>query len=117
MAKQMEVFAAGKSLRSKLYQLSQDGHYSAAEREGFGRLMSYYHMQLERFLVAPAYGDASAKYDKPLASSQAAETKVPGCQPGAPDSQQPLYDAVHKAAEDLKAVTNPIPRPFKNAPG
>jgi hypothetical protein len=112
----MEVFATGKTLRERLYELSQDGTYSAAEREGFARLMAYYHLLLERFLVSPAFGTASSEYDRPNASAHLAVDESQGCVAGQPDTQQPLYDAIHAAAADLKVVTAVVPRPFKVAP-
>jgi hypothetical protein len=116
MATQMALFDAGKRLRERLYELSQDGRYVAVEREGFARLMAYYHLLLERFLVAPAFGDASAEYDEPLASADAGVEASTLCKPAQPDSQQPIYDATHTAADALKAVTASVPRPFKLAP-
>jgi hypothetical protein len=105
MATRTGLLKAGKALRAVLFGLSQDGHYAALERDSFARLMTHYHAQLERFLVAPCCGDSSARYDPPLSGAIAAVAKSGQCQPGEPAGQQRLYDAVHAAAEGLKAVT------------
>lgn len=105
MATRTALLKAGKELRAVLFGMSQNGIYAAPEREGFARLMTYYHLQLDRFLRAPCCGESSVRYDPPLSGANAAVTKSGQCKPGQPASQQPLYDAVFAAGESLTAVT------------
>lgn len=116
MATFQAVLDAGNALRDQIFGFSQNGNFSATERDGFSRLHAYYHLALQRFFLAPAYGDASSKYDQPEAFAQQGLVRGATCTPGQTQSQQSYYDAVFAAGESLKAATGPIAKPLKIAP-
>jgi hypothetical protein len=116
MSTKQQVLDSGSVLRDQLFSLSQDGNFSSNEREGFGRLHAFYHMTLERFFLFAAHGGASTLYDQPKMDADDSIPLGEACQPGVVQSQQPYYDAVHRAAASLKAVTGSTVLPLKRAP-
>ena len=118
MAQFQEVLDTGNALRDQIFALSQDGNFSAAESDGFSRLHAYYHMVLPRFFLSPVDGKAaSAAYDTPVASNQAAKVKGALCQPGNQATIQAYYDAVFAAGSSIRDVTASIAKALKVAPG
>lgn len=116
MAQSQEVLDFGRALRDQIFTLSQDGNFSTAESDGFTRLHAYYHIALQRFFLAPAYGNASTKYDGPVNLAKAAKTLGIACQPGNQLASQAFYNAVFSAGVGLKAITGTISKPLKIAP-
>lgn len=105
MTSKSEVIASAASFRDALHQLSDDGHYSAAERDGFRLLHLFYADRLASFQIRPAYGDASEFYENPKEWADIGLQSAPACRPGDGPSQQPVYDAANNGGDSLEAVT------------
>ena len=116
MAQFQEVLDFGRALRDQIFTLAQDGNFSSAESDGFTSLHAYYHLALQRFFLAPAYGNASANYDGPVNLAKAAKALGAVCKPGNQRAAQAFYDAVFSAGGALRAATGTISKPLKIAP-
>jgi hypothetical protein len=105
MATRNQVTTAGTNFRNALAGLANNGAFSPGERQGFAGLHLNYNAALGAFTLSPKYGDSSPHYDAPLQYAQAGSAAVPGCRPGDPGSQQPVYDNANYGAAALQAVT------------
>lgn len=116
MTSKSELVFAGIKLRRKIYQKSQDGHFSAAQREGFSRLHAYFHLAVEKFFLFPKHGSQDNAYNIPKVEVDQASLSADNVQPTDIESQQSFYDSVHAAAISLRAVTNKQTTALKNVP-
>jgi hypothetical protein len=105
MATRNQVTTAGTNFRNALAGLANNGAFSPGERQGFAGLHLNYNAALGAFTLNPRYGDSSPNYDASLQEAQNGSAAVPGCIPGNPGSQQPVYNAANNGAADLRAVT------------
>jgi hypothetical protein len=111
MASHIEAVAECKKFSVAIDGLANDGAFSPDEREGFALLFLKYNKALTSFQFAPAHGDASPLYDLPMATATQGVAVAAAAMPGNIASQQPVYDAVHKGAAELAAVTRAQLRP------
>lgn len=116
MASTIEVQMVGIALRDQLHGFANNGDFSAAERDGFARLHFFFSIRLEQFFLAPANGSESPAYNAARDAASNAEMLGAACLPGNTNSQQPYYDAVHLAANELAAVTARPAKPLKRVP-
>lgn len=116
MTSKSELIFAGVKLRRRIYHKSQDGNFSAAQREGFSRLHAYFHLAVEKFFLFPKYGSQDSAYDIPKKETDDASLLADVVEPTDIVSQQTFYDSVHVAATSFKAVTSQPTTALKTVP-
>ncbi|MBV7257165.1 hypothetical protein KCG44_10265 [Pacificimonas sp. WHA3] len=100
-----DVLLAARAFRGGLYDLSQNGRYSARQRETFARAREGYGQAMLDFFFDPCCGAVSPKYEAALAGAEQGSACVEACSPEDRESQQAVVIAADDAGDALEAVT------------
>lgn len=105
MGTKQQVVQAGGELEGALNRKTDDGRFSADDREDFGRLYTLVANRMSEFELRPKYGGSSDRYDTFITSAGEAANTVESCSAASPASIEAAKAAAFDAAELLPPIT------------